>query len=144
LHSFVQFQDGALMAQLGTPDMRLPILYSMVAPERVSLSGERIDLAKLGTLRFQEPDRERFPALDLAYAAGRSGGAAPAVLNAANECAVALFLDRKIKYQDIAKLVEKCLGEAAFSRHPEFEELLAADEWARRRVMELARSEKMS
>lgn len=144
VHSFVQFQDGALMAQLGTPDMRLPILYSLVAPERVSLSGERIDLAKLGCLKFQEPDRERFPALDLAYAAGRSGGAAPAVLNAANERAVALFLDRRIGYRDIVRLVEKCLGEAAFSRHPGFEELLAADGWARRRVTELVRSENPS
>jgi 1-deoxy-D-xylulose-5-phosphate reductoisomerase len=142
VHSFVQFQDGALMAQLGTPDMRLPILYSLVAPERVSLTGERIDLAKLGTLRFQEPDRERFPALDLAYAAGRAGGAAPAVLNAANECAVALFLDRRIGYPDIARLVGNCLGEAAFSRHPEFDELLAADAWARRRVAEMSRTEK--
>lgn len=142
VHSFVQFQDGALMAQLGTPDMRLPILYSLVAPERVPLSGERLDLAKLGTLRFQEPDRERFPALNLAYAAGRAGGASPAVLNASNERAVALFLDRRIAYGSIAKLVEKCLTEAAFSRHPDFDELLAADAWARERVTEIARSEK--
>ncbi len=139
VHSLVQFQDGALMAQLGTPDMRLPILYSLVAPERVSLSGDRLDLAKLGQLLFQEPDRERFPALDLAYEAGRAGGAAPAVLNAANERAVALFLDRKLSYMAIAKVVATCLEEARFSRHPEFDELLAADSWARGRVTELVK-----
>jgi len=137
VHSLVQFQDGALMAQLGTPDMRLPILYSLVAPERVTLSGDRLDLAKLGQLLFQEPDVVRFPALNLAYAAGRAGGAATAVLNAANEQAVALFLDRKVPYMSIVKLVEKCLEEAAFSRHPDFDELLAADAWARSRVTEL-------
>jgi len=137
VHSMVQFQDGALMAQLGTPDMRLPILYSLVAPERVSLTGDRLDLAKLGQLLFQEPDVVRFPALNLAYAAGRAGGAATAVLNAANEQAVALFLDRKVSYMSIVKLVEKCLEEAAFSRHPDFDELLAADVWARRRVTEI-------
>ncbi len=144
VHSLVQFQDGALMAQLGTPDMRLPILYSLVAPERVALSGDRLDLAAVGHLRFMEPDRVRFPALDLAYAAGRAGGAATAVLNAANEQAVALFLDRKVSYRSIAKLVETCLEKAAFSRHPDIDELLAADAWARRRVTELARVETLS
>ncbi len=141
VHSLVQFQDGALMAQLGTPDMRLPILYSLVAPERVTLSGERLDLAKLGTLRFQEPDRVRFPALDLAFAAGQQGGASPAVLNAANERAVALFLERRIAYMAIARLVARCLEEASFSRRPEFDELLAADAWARKRIDELAATE---
>ncbi|HNY30099.1 MAG TPA: 1-deoxy-D-xylulose-5-phosphate reductoisomerase [Fibrobacteria bacterium] len=141
VHSMVQFQDGALMAQLGTPDMRLPILYSLVAPKRVTLSGERLDLAKLGTLSFQAPDHERFPALGLAYAAGERGGAAPAVLNAANEAAVALFLDRRIPYMGIVRLVECCLSEQSFGRHPDLEELLAADAWARRRVNELAHLE---
>jgi len=141
VHSLVQFRDGALMAQLGTPDMRLPILYSLVAPERVALSGDRLDLAQVGELRFQAPDHARFPALGLAYAAGRAGGAQPAVLNAANEAAVALFLDRRIGYTDIAGLVETCLAAADFSRHPDFDELLSADAWARGRVLELARAE---
>jgi len=141
VHSLVQFRDGALMAQLGTPDMRLPILYSLVAPERVSLSGDRLDLAQVGELRFQPPDHARFPALGLAYAAGRAGGALPAVLNAANEAAVSLFLDRRIGYLDIAHLVESCLTSADFSRHPDFDELLSADAWARGRVLELARAE---
>lgn len=141
VHSLVQFRDGALIAQLGTPDMRLPILYSLAAPDRVSLSGERLDLAKVGELRFQAPDHARFPALGLAYAAGRAGGAVPAVLNAANEAAVALFLDRRISYMDIARLVESCVASAEFSRHPDFEELLSADAWARERVLEQARAE---
>jgi 1-deoxy-D-xylulose-5-phosphate reductoisomerase len=141
VHSLVQFCDGALMAQLGTPDMRLPILYSLVAPDRVSLSGARLDLAEVGELRFQAPDHARFPALGLAFAAGRAGGAVPAVLNAANEAAVALFLDRRIGYADIARLVESCVTSADFSRHPDFEELLSADAWARERVLELARAE---
>jgi 1-deoxy-D-xylulose-5-phosphate reductoisomerase len=141
VHSLVQFRDGALMAQLGTPDMRLPILYSLVAPERISLSGNRLDLAKVGELRFQAPDHSRFPALGLAFAAGRAGGAVPAVLNAANEAAVALFLDRRISYMDIARMVESCVTSADFSRHPDFEELLSADAWARERVLELARAE---
>jgi len=141
VHSLVQFRDGALMAQLGTPDMRLPILYSLVAPERVALSGNRLDLAQVGELRFQAPDHARFPALGLAYAAGRAGGAQPAVLNAANEAAVALFLDRRIGYMDIARLVEACLAAADFSRHPDFDELLSADAWARERVLESARAE---
>ena len=141
VHSLVQFRDGALMAQLGTPDMRLPILYSLVAPERIALSGDRLDLAKVGELRFQAPDHSRFPALGLAFAAGRAGGAVPAVLNAANEAAVALFLDRRISYMDIARMVESCVTSADFSRHPDFEELLSADAWARERVLELARAE---
>jgi 1-deoxy-D-xylulose-5-phosphate reductoisomerase len=141
VHSMVQFVDGALMAQLGTPDMRLPILYSLVAPERVALTGDRLDLASIGTLHFEKPDVQRFPALALAYRAGRAGGAAPAVLNAANEAAVALFLDRKLSYQGIAQAVERCLDAAHFPAHPDFEQLLDADQWARNRVLELVASE---
>lgn len=141
VHSLVEFRDGAVMAQLGTPDMRLPILYSLVAPERVPLSGERLDLARIGTLRFEEPDLERFPALALAFRAGRAGGAMPAVLNAANEAAVSLFLDRRITYMDISRLVAEVLDAAHAVREPDFDELLAADAWARGRVNELAHAE---
>jgi len=141
VHSLVQFRDGSLMAQLGTPDMRLPILYSLVAPERVDLSGARLDLAQVGTLRFEEPDHERFPALGLAFRAGRAGGVAPAVLNAANEAAVALFLARAIPYNGIARVVESVLDETESVPSPDFEELLAADAWARRRVNELSHAE---
>jgi len=141
VHSFVQFRDGALMAQLGTPDMRLPILYSLVAPERVPLTGERLDLASLGTLRFEKPDHGRFPALGLAYRAGRAGGIHPAVLNAANEAAVSLFLGRELSYTGISRLVEAVLDETESVSAPDFDELLAADAWARRRVQELSRAE---
>lgn len=141
VHSLVQFRDGSLMAQLGTPDMRLPILYSLVAPERVPLTGARLDLAQVGTLRFEEPDHDRFPALGLAFRAGRAGGLAPAVLNAANEAAVALFLDRRISYMGIPRIVEAVLDETETVKSPDFEQLLAADSWARRRVSELNRSE---
>lgn len=141
VHSMVQFQDGSLMAQLGTPDMRLPILYSLVAPERVPLSGDRLDLAAVGNLRFEEPDHARFPALGLAYRAGRTGGIHPAVLNAANEAAVSLFLERRLSYPGIARLVEAVLDEATASSSPDFDELLAADAWARRRAMELCPQE---
>jgi 1-deoxy-D-xylulose-5-phosphate reductoisomerase len=141
VHSFVQFRDGALMAQLGTPDMRLPILYSLVAPERVALTGARLDLASLGTLRFEKPDHARFPALGLAYRAGQAGGIHPAVLNAANEAAVALFLERSLTYTGISRLVEAVLDETQSVSAPDFDELLAADAWARRRVQELSRAE---
>lgn len=141
VHSLVQFRDGSLMAQLGTPDMRLPILYSLVAPERVPLTGARLDLAAVGTLRFEEPDHERFPALGLAFRAGREGGLAPAVLNAANEAAVALFLDRRISYMGIPRIVEAVLDETDRVQRPDFDQLLAADAWARRRVSELNQSE---
>jgi len=141
VHSLVQFQDGSLMAQLGTPDMRLPILYSLVAPERVVLSGDRLDLAKVTTLRFEEPDHDRFPALGLAYRAGREGGVHPAVLNAANEVAVSLFLDRRIPYMGIPRLVEAVLDQTETVHNPDFEQLLAADAWARRRVLELSPAE---
>lgn len=141
VHSLVQFRDGSLMAQLGTPDMRLPILYSLVAPERVDLTGARLDLAKVGALRFEEPDHDRFPALGLAFRAGRAGGIQPAVLNAANEAAVALFLARAIPYTGIARVVESVLDETESVTSPDFEELLAADAWARRRVNELSHAE---
>jgi len=141
VHSLVQFRDGALMAQLGTPDMRLPILYSLVAPERVPLSGDRLDLAGIGSLHFEKPDFERFPALGLAFRAGVAGGVMPAVLNAANEAAVGLFLRKEISYVDIARLVASTLDQTENVHEPDFDELLAADAWARRRVNELTHAE---
>ncbi len=134
VHSLVRFRDGALMAQMGTPDMRLPILYSLTAPERVPLSGPRLDLARLGTLHFEEPDLDRFPSLALAFDAGKRGGIAPAVLNAANEVAVKAFLDRRIAFLDIPALVARTLGEAPATQKPTLDELLEADVWARRHV----------
>lgn len=141
VHSLVEFRDGAVMAQLGTPDMRLPILYSLTAPERLTLTGDRLDLARIGNLRFEEPDLERFPALGLAFRAGAAGGVMPAVLNAANEAAVARFLAREIRYMDIPRLVAEVLDRADSVREPDFDALLQADAWARRRVDELIHAE---
>lgn len=137
VHSLVRFVDGAVMAQLGTPDMRLPILYALTAPERIPLSGDRLDLARIGTLHFEEPDLKRFPSLALAYAAGRKGGIATAVLNAANEVAVGAFLQERIAFLDIPALVERTLGDAPTVPHPDLDALLEADAWARRHVQTL-------
>lgn len=137
VHSLVRFCDGALMAQLGTPDMRLPILYSLVAPDRVSLSGPRLDLTRIGTLHFEAPDLDRFPSLALAFDAGKQGGIAPAVLNAANEVAVGAFLDRRISFLDIPAIVARSVGDAPKVARPTLEQLLEADAWARRHAQTL-------
>ncbi|MEN9355710.1 MAG: hypothetical protein RL318_3035 [Fibrobacterota bacterium] len=137
VHSLVRFCDGALMAQLGTPDMRLPILYSLVAPDRIPLSGKRLDLASIGTLHFEGPDLVKFPSLALAYDAGKQGGTAPAILNAANEVAVCAFLDRRIKFLDIPAIVARTLGDAPKTARPDLDQLLDADAWARRHAQTL-------
>ena len=110
IHSMVQFGDGAVKAQIGTPDMHLPIQYALTFPQRLPLQGPRIDFCKLGCLEFFEPDPMRFPNLALAFECLRRGGNAGAVLNAANEVAVAAFLDRKIRFTDIARINEETLG----------------------------------
>lgn len=109
IHSMVEFYDGALLAQLGCPDMELPIQYALAFPERLPLSGKRLSLAEVGKLDFSAPDFDRFPCLRLCIEAGRLGGTAPAVVNGANEVAVAAFLDGKIRFTDIAALVEFAL-----------------------------------
>ncbi len=109
IHSMVTFTDGAVMAQCGLPDMELPIQYALTYPKRLPIESPRLDLAKLATMTFFEPDHSRFPCLNLCIEAGRAGGTIPAVLNASNEIAVELFLNRKIAYTDIAKIVrESC------------------------------------
>jgi len=132
VHSLVEYVDGSVLAQLGAPDMRLPILFALAYPERLAADWPRLDVARMGPLTFAEPDLERFPALGLAYAAGRAGGAAPAVLNAANEVAVAAFLAGELDFLGIAHCVE-----AVLARHPggpaeSVAAVLAADRWARR------------
>jgi 1-deoxy-D-xylulose-5-phosphate reductoisomerase len=107
IHSLIELQDTSVLAQLGWPDMRLPLLYALSWPERIHTDWERLDLVKAGDLTFREPDHEKYPCMQLAYAAGRAGGSMPAVLNAANEQAVALFLEEKIQFLDIPKLIEK-------------------------------------
>ena len=127
IHSMVEFVDGAVMAQLGTPDMKLPIQYALTYPQRRNLPGERLDFSKLTDITFEKPDPETFRGLALAYEAGRQGGSMPTVFNAANEKAVALFLDRKIGYLDIPEIIEKCMNDHHKISNPSLEEILAVE-----------------
>lgn len=129
IHSMVEFQDGAVMAQLGTPDMRLPIQYALYYPHRKYLPGERLDFKKITQIRFEEPDTDAFPGLKLAYKAGRAGGTMPAVYNAANEKAVARFLNREIGYLDIVKEIEEAMERHKVIENPSLEEILSTEKW---------------
>jgi 1-deoxy-D-xylulose-5-phosphate reductoisomerase len=131
VHSLVQFRDGSLMAQLGCPDMCVPILYALSHPERLQLDTPRVDLAEVGKLEFFKPDFEKFPCLRLAFEAGNRGGTAPAILNAANEAAVDLFLRDQIAFHQIPGLLENVLGRATISEYTTLEEAITADAWAR-------------
>ncbi|MEG4813524.1 1-deoxy-D-xylulose-5-phosphate reductoisomerase [Microcoleus sp. K5-D4] len=137
IHSLIELQDTSVLAQLGWPDMRLPLLYALSWPERIHTDWERLDLVKAGDLTFREPDHEKYPCMQLAYAAGRAGGSMPAVLNAANEQAVALFLQEKIQFLDIPKLIEKACDKHQTDNceSPGLEDILAADRWARQEVL---------
>jgi len=137
IHSLIELQDTSVLAQLGWPDMRLPLLYALSWPERISTDWPRLDLVKSGDLTFREPDHKKYPCMQLAYAAGRAGGSMPAVLNAANEQAVALFLDEKIQFLDIPKLIEKACDKHQIDNcaSPGLEDILAADQWARLEVL---------
>lgn len=127
IHSAVEYQDGAVIAQLGTPDMRLPIQYALYYPERRNLSGRRLDLFEIADLTFEKPDTDTFRGLALAYQAMEKGGNIPTVYNAANEKAVSLFLDRKISYPEITELIEACMGNADFIDHPDVDEILGTE-----------------
>jgi 1-deoxy-D-xylulose-5-phosphate reductoisomerase len=135
VHSLVEFRDGAVLAQLGTPDMRLPIRYAMTYPARAESPAEPLDLLSCPPLTFAEPDRNAFPCLSLAEAAAVTGGTACAILNAANEEAVRLFLVDRIGFSDIYRLTERALGEIPAVVNPSLEEILAADAAARRSVL---------
>ena len=124
IHSAVEYEDGAVIAQLGTPDMRLPIQYALYYPERRNLSGRRLDLFEIADLTFEKPDTDTFRGLALAYLAMEKGGNIPTVYNAANEKAVSLFLDRKISYPKITELIEACMENAEFIDHPDVDEIL--------------------
>ena len=128
IHSMVEYVDGAVMAQLGTPDMKLPIQYALYYPERRFLPGERLDFAKLGKISFEEPDLLVFRGLSLAYQAGREGGSIPTVYNAANEYAVAKFLGRKISYPAIIEMIESAMESHHRIMQPKVEEILAAEQ----------------
>lgn len=127
IHSAVEYQDGAVIAQLGTPDMRLPIQYALYYPERRNLSGRRLDLFEIADLTFEKPDTDTFRGLALAYQAMEKGGNIPTVYNAANEKAVSLFLDQKISYPEITELIEACMENAEFIDHPDVDEILGTE-----------------
>lgn len=129
IHSMVQYIDGAVIAQLGTPDMRVPIEYALFYPERRSLPGDRLDFSKLSQITFEKPDYKVFRGLSLAIEAGKTGGTMPTVFNAANERAVAKFLKGEIKYTDIVRSIEKCMDAHKVSAHPNLEEILATEQW---------------
>lgn len=137
IHSMVEYHDGSVLAQLSHPDMRTPIAHALAYPERVDTGVPWLDLARTGTLTFEAPDLRRFPCLGLAYAALRSGGAAPAVLNAANEEAVAAFLDDRLSYPGIAATLEQVLGQLSGWVADGLDDLHAADAEARRLAREL-------
>ena len=128
IHSAVQYEDGAVIAQLGTPDMRLPIQYALYYPERRKMSGKRLDLFELGSLTFERPDTKTFKGLALAYDAMRKGGSQPTVFNAANERAVAMFLDRKISYPQITEIIEDCMEYVAYKNDPSLDEVLETEQ----------------
>ncbi len=131
IHSLVQYVDGSVLAQLGNPDMRTPIAYALAYPERIEAGVAPLDLCKVATLNFSAPDLQRFPCLALAYQALRAGGTAPAVLNAANEVAVAAFLERRIPFLAIPRLIEAVLGVLPASPVEVLDDVLAADAAAR-------------
>lgn len=137
IHSLIELQDTSVLAQLGWPDMRLPLLYALSWPERIPTNWERLNLVKSGDLTFREPDHQKYPCMNLAYAAGRAGGSMPAVLNAANEQAVALFLEEKIQFLDIPKIIDKVCDKHQKDncQSPALEDILAADKWARQEVL---------
>ena len=124
IHSMIQFKDGAIMAQLGTPDMRLPIQYALYYPERRYLDGQRVDFAKIGQITFENPDMETFRGLKLAYKAGECGGSMPTSFNAANERAVAMFLEKKIKFLEIYEIIEESMNNVKFVKEPSISEIL--------------------
>jgi 1-deoxy-D-xylulose-5-phosphate reductoisomerase len=131
VHSMVEFIDGSVLAQLSTPDMCLPIQYALTYPDRVASERVQTDFARIGQLTFEEPDPERFPAIALARRAGRVGGTLPAVLNAANEVAVAAFCQGHISFTEITRAVARVMEQHKVISHPTLGEILAADAWAR-------------
>jgi len=142
IHSLIELQDTSVLAQLGWPDMRLPLLYAISWPERIYTDWEPLDLVKAGNLTFREPDHAKYPCMELAYGAGRVGGTMTAVLNAANEQAVALFLDEKIHYLDIPKVIEAVCEhhKAENVAQPILEDILAVDQWAREEVLRVSQT----
>jgi 1-deoxy-D-xylulose-5-phosphate reductoisomerase len=145
VHSLVEFQDGSVIAQLGVPDMRVPIAYALSYPRRLARKEPFLDISAVGTLTFSRPDRERFPSLALAYKAAAAGGTMPAVMNGANEVAVAAFMDDKIRFLDICRVAERVLDGHCVREEPTIDDIWAADRWARKeaeRIIEEIRTVK--
>lgn len=134
IHSMVEYIDGAIMAELGTPDMKLPIQYALYYPERRYLPGERLNFWSLGKIDFEKPDMKTFYGLTLAYEAGRKGGSLPTVFNAANELAVSKFLNREIKYLEIMEIVEDCMRAHQNIEHPTLEQILDTEKATYERI----------
>ena len=130
VHSMVEFEDGAVMAQLGCPDMRLPIALAMAYPTRLPLEGKRLDFGTLGSLTFAEPDRDKFPCLQLAFDAIGQGGNIPCAMNAANEAAVAAYLKDKIRFYDIPEVISAVMASTSFVQEPSLEDIFATHEEA--------------
>ncbi len=128
IHSMVQFKDGAVIAQLGTPDMKLPIQYALYYPERRFLAGEQLDFAKIGSIAFEDPDVETFAGLKYAFEAAAQGGSMPTVFNAANECAVARFLKRRIGFTDIYRIIRYCMDRHTVIPSPDVEQILETEQ----------------
>jgi 1-deoxy-D-xylulose-5-phosphate reductoisomerase len=135
IHSIVEFVDGSMLAQLSTPDMCLPIQYALTYPERAGSERVRTNLAKLSPLTFEEPDAERFPALSLARMAGEKGGTLPAVMNAANEIAVQGFIEGRLNFPQISQCVEQVMNRHTTIAHPDLNQILQADAWARKQAL---------
>lgn len=140
IHSLIELQDTSVLAQLGWPDMRLPLLYALSWPERIHTDWKQLDLVKAGDLTFREPDHAKYPCMKLAYAAGRAGGLMPCVLNAANEQAVALFLAEKIRFLEIPRCIEWVCERNDNHPNPSLEDIIAADQWARQEVLTASKS----
>ncbi len=137
IHSLIELQDTSVLAQLGLPDMRLPLLYALSYPDRIETNWQRLDLVQCGSLTFRSPDHQKYPCMQLAYQAGRQGGTMPAVLNAANESAVELFLHEKIRFTQIAELIAKVCDRHRVIANPNLEDILSADQWARETTLSL-------
>lgn len=134
IHSMVEYEDGSVIAQLGTPDMKLPIQYALYYPERRYLPGDRLDFWSLSHLDFEKPDLDTFYGLALAYEAGREGGSMPTVLNAANELAVSMFLDRQITYLEIVEIIEDCMKAHRKIENPSLEQILMTEQETYERI----------
>lgn len=139
IHSMVQFSDGSVKAQMGMPDMRVPIQYALSYPYRLDLNTPRVDFPKIGELTFQAPDMERFPALSLAFEAHRAGGNMACIMNGANEAAVNAFLNGRILFGKIPEIIEKCMGKCSFLKNPSLEDIFQTHLQAVRKAQDFCR-----